>query len=258
MKIQIEEIELLIERMDEIGRKGPLMSSISWMFAMSIGRAVVQLRRVHDPEDERYSNWTDEQKAAEIRLIEGRIYGFQELLGWASSQGSRDYLPSGADVAARLSEPMERPQGSVSIADLASEFDITEEEATAMRRRNAERFSKEADLSAMAAKLAVAEIEREVDSAIGEGTVISEVDVQTCLRLVERIAEKAAGYAQTVLDLADRTNRTRRRATLNAEHRLLRKLEEDADKLLDRYTALRDSTTDDSPIEAQVKELVEG
>lgn len=255
MRIAIEEVEVLLERLDEVDRKAVMFSSIAWRYAMTIGASTIRLQRFGDADDAQYSGMTADARADAIRRMETRIEECQELLGWAASQADPEYLPDPERVATMLAEPMEQKQGSDNLDELAKEMGITVDEAKELLAHNADRFAKEQDLQAMAARQHELAVVSAIQYGLDHVCVIDEVGVYDALLLVDRIAEKAAGYAFRARAAAIRTQRARRRATLNAEGRLLAKIEEDADHLLDRYTQLRDSTSDESPIEKAVKEM---
>lgn len=252
MRIAIEAIEALLTRMDEMERKEAVMSSIAWSFAMSMGQTMARQERIFNDDDPTYGNWSHDRRAETNKRLEGRLEAYAAIVGWAAAQANPDFLPSGQEVLSRILSSDAPPQavGSDDVQALAEEMGLSELEIKQLLAHNKERYKAEQSVQAEAAKLHGSRIWLTVDRALENVEGFDTIDAFDAIRIVERIADKAADYAFNAAASAIRQRRAKRRNTLNSEARQFRDIESQADNLMDRYRQEVEAETETSPVEA--------
>lgn len=250
--VEFGKIEALISDLETIDRADSVLASLAWSFAMSIGQTMVRLTRVYDEDDPTYARLTHDQKEETTRRLEGRIDDYKALLAWAARGANPDFAPTGQDVVERITElGATQTVEESTIEEIAAEMGATVADVKRAQARNAERMKIEATLQAEAAKAQVDVVRAAIDNTIGMYLSPMEViNIYDGIRIVDRIAQKAADYAENALAQALRQSRARRRAGLNAERRLLVAIEEKADDLLDRFERDAQAARDAAEAEA--------
>ena len=238
MEQQFGNIETLIGQLNDLDRAQSLCASLSWSFAMSIGQITARLLR---------EDFTDEEA---IQRLEQRREEISDLLAWSVRQANPDYIPSPADVVQRLQEGQTQTFSNEDMIELlVDQLGVSKDDVRRAEARNVERAAKEASLQAESARANDTAVMEAVRSAMhsypGDLEVINQVDA---IKITDRIADKAADYADNVLANALRQKRERRRKSLVAEYQLLKDIERQADELLDRLQHERDAVaSDDEP-----------
>lgn len=250
MQTRIEDVEVLLERFEELDRKEAVMSSIAWSFAMSAGQTILRLNRVWNDDDPTYGEWDHNRRADKTQDLEHTLERYCGVIGWAAAQANPEFCPTGQDVVQRLKTGMQQQEmGKDVLEELAAEFGVSLLEIKQAMAQNQQRFANEQDAQKLAAELFEREVVMKIDAALSDTAPMAHFDTGDARRICERLADKAADYASSALSRAVMQRRARRRQALNAEVRLFRKLEEACDTLLDQYSHLLESVSDASPIE---------
>ena len=251
MNTDFSSIELLVSQLEDIDRASPMMASLSWSFAMSIGQLVARIHRVFDPDDAQYAKLSYDAKADLVRTLEARLEAQGDLMAWAARQATPGYTPTGEDVASRLAEGSQATEAlsSQSVAELAEELGVSITEIVEAQAINDAKMKQNADLQALCARNRRAEIVTTVDRFLGSYELIEAVNIHDAIRIVEKIAGKCSVYAQNLLAMAIHQTRQNRRTEFNAQRRLLLDIEAQADTLLLRFKHARDaSASDQEPV----------
>ena len=254
MNTEFAKIETLISQLDSVDRAAPVLSSLSWSFAMSIGQSIARLERVWDEEDPTYGNMDTERRVEAQTRLERRIEDMSLLLSWAWRGAIPDYAPSGADVADRIivNDMPTKDYAEETIEALAEEMDATIAEVKQALAANDQRMARDAECQAIAARNAREAIVTAVDQCLGDQRQVDDyIDINAAIRIVDRVADKAAQYAEQALANALRQRRARRRTQANAERRLLLDIERQADDLLDRLETERNAASSEQELEPQ-------
>ena len=255
MNCEFGRIERLIEDLGAIDRAAPLMASLSWSFAMSVGQITARLLRYGDEDaGGTEGNKPSDDRADEIRRLENRRDELGELLGWAVRQSNPDYVPSASDVVSRIQDGQVQPAAMSEevTAMLCEELGVSKRELAEARQRNEEYAREEAIKQAAVARAYENEIVAAVNAYLASGPqIVDQLNQVDAIRITDRIAQKSADYAERVLGGALRQRRQRRRDERLAEYRLLRDIESRAEDLLDQLNHERDAAASDQELEPQ-------
>ena len=255
MNTNIEAIELLVTKFEELDRKSAVMSSIAWTFAMSLGQSIVRQERVFMEDDPTYGGWTYDRKVEATERLDRRIADYVSLIGWAAAQTNGEYTPDGQAVYDRVSSSQapDTPANTEDVGLLAKEMGLTEAEIQQMLNYNSERQKAEQLVQSEAAKNFKDRIITAVDLALKSSESFEVIDAYDAIRIVNRLADKAADYAFRAGADACRQRRAKRRNDLNAQARMFRDLETQCDKLLTTLEREAENITEESPIEKMTK-----
>jgi len=246
MSNNIAHIEQILEFTTEAEATGALMASISWSYAFSLAMTSAALVRIDDPQDPRTKRMSLETIDQRRETLEFRASELADILAWAASYASPDFVPSGADVVRRIEEQDNSTQvDEVKAQEVADLLGLTLEEVRTAAESDAKQQAEERALQQAAVASHRAQIAHILDSAVGAHCSPDlEIKDQDAQRILERIAEKCEAYEGNKVTQAMRTRRRKRVAQLAADRKLLQRAMNMADEAVDKIAEAEESKAD--------------
>jgi hypothetical protein len=247
-------VDASVDGLGGVGVVGSVTASLAWSFAMSLAQTETALARVHDANDPRYGRLSADEAAERLQTLDARADELADVLSWACSYAHPDFVPSGADVAARIVESQGSPQTSeMDIQAAADAMGVSAEEAKAAAQADAQRREADQKLQQRAAQVHQAAIADRVQRAIDSHCPAQlMIDPRDAVRLFERIASKCETYEQNRVSQAFRTRRARRIQQLAAERRLLADVMNKADDAASRVDLNEDAKAAEAAVDNRV------
>lgn len=232
--MNVEKIELLISKLEEIGTGGAAMASVTWSYAMSLVNHMARMERIHNEDDPEFSRLSNEQRIDRQTQMEKRAEVIQDIIAWAASNANPDFVPDGDDVV-NLALSGDVTAANVDpdrVAQLAQIMDIDEANASTIINASEAHLAEVRVINRRMAEMKRSQFASAINRAI-TGYVHDDfdLDLRDAARIAERIAEKSEQYEQKRLERAAFTRRARRLAQLGAERRLLAEVMDEADEL---------------------------